>query len=108
MAIKEPSGANRVGASLRTLVDKRRDDIKSIVARHSGRRVRLFGSVARGEEHEGSDIDLLVEFMPGSSLFDVMHLSQELEELLDHRVDVISEGGLKERDQEILNEAAEL
>lgn len=102
------SGARGSDQDLRVLVDERRDVIKAAVARHRGRRVRIFGSVARGEEHQGSDIDLLVEFSPGSSLFDLMHLNRELEELLDHRVDVVSEGGLKERDHEILDEASEL
>jgi predicted nucleotidyltransferase len=55
-------------ASLRTLVEQRREDIKATVARHHGRRVRLFGSVARGQEGVGSDIDLLVDFEPESSL----------------------------------------
>lgn len=102
------SRGRREEMSLRTLVDERRDAIKDVVARHYGRRVRLFGSVARGEEHEGSDIDLLVEFLPGSSLFDLMHLNRELEQLLEHRVDVVSEGALKHRDRELLDEAAEL
>jgi hypothetical protein len=52
------------GASLRALVERHRDDIKAAAARHRSRRVRLFGSVARGEEREDSDIDLLVDFVP--------------------------------------------
>jgi predicted nucleotidyltransferase len=96
------------GRSLRTLVDQHRDAIKAAAARHHGQRVRLYGSVARGQEHAGSDIDLLVDFTPGSSLFDLMHLNRELEELLGHSVDVVSRGGLKERDRTILDEAIEL
>jgi uncharacterized protein len=96
------------GASLRVLVERHRNDIKAVAARHHGRRVRLFGSVARGQEREGSDIDLLVDFVPGSSLFDLLRLNRELEELLGHRVDVVSRGGLKARDRAILDEAIEL
>jgi predicted nucleotidyltransferase len=94
-------------APLRALVDRHRDDIKLAVARHRGSRVRLFGSVARGEEREHGDIDLLVDFAPGSSLFDLLHLNQELEAIL-RPVDVVSSGGLKDRDRAILEEAIEL
>jgi uncharacterized protein len=95
-------------ASLRALVEQHRDAIKAVAARHHGRRVRLFGSVARGDERDGSDIDLLVDFSPESSLFDLLHLNRELEELLHRPVDVVSRGGLKERDQAILDEAIDL
>jgi predicted nucleotidyltransferase len=96
------------GASLRALVEGHRDEIKAVAARHHGRRVRLFGSVARGQEREGSDIDRLVDFAPGSSLFDLLRLNRELEELLHHTVDVVSSGGLKARDRAILDEAIDL
>jgi len=56
--------------------------------------VRLFGSVARGEAGEKSDIDLLVEFEPGRSLLDHAGLMVELEELLGRKVDVVSEQSL--------------
>ena len=65
----------------------------------------VFGSVARGEETPTSDIDFLVEFEPGSSLFDLLHISEELEALLGVRVDVVSAGGLKDRDDHIRREA---
>jgi uncharacterized protein len=96
------------GVSLRALVERHRDDIKAVAARYHGRRVRLFGSVARGQEHDDSDIDLLVDFVAGSSLFDLLRLNRELEELLRHPVDVVSRGGLKPRDRAILDEAIDL
>lgn len=65
----------------------------------------IFGSVARGEERQGSDIDLLVEFEPGSSLFDLMRLEDELSALLGVQIDVVSAGGLKDRDDDIRREA---
>jgi hypothetical protein len=61
--------------------------------------------VARGEEREGSDIDLLVEFELGSSLFDLMRLEDELSALLGVQIDVVSAGGLKDRDEDIRREA---
>jgi uncharacterized protein len=96
------------GVSLRELVERHRDDIRAAVARHHGRQVRLFGSVARGDEREDSDIDLLVDFAPGSSLFDLLRLNRELRQLLRRPVDVVSRGGLKARDRAILDEAVEL
>jgi predicted nucleotidyltransferase len=93
---------------LQALLDDRRDEILSLAARHHGSRVRLFGSVARGEDSAASDIDLLVDFSEGSSLFDLIRLARELEALLGRSVDVVSVGGLKPRDAHILAEARDL
>jgi predicted nucleotidyltransferase len=68
----------------------------------------VFGSVARGDETAASDIDFLVDFDPGSSLFDLLHISEELEQLLGLPMDVVSEGGLKDRDEHIRREAVPL
>lgn len=67
--------------------------------------MRVFGSVARGEATEASDVDLLVQFGPGRSLLDQVHLIADLEALLHRRVDVVAEGGLQPRDGHILAEA---
>lgn len=93
---------------LGALVARHRDEIVAIAARHGARKVRVFGSVARGDAGVSSDLDLLVDFEPGSSLFDLLHLTDQLEQLLDRPVDVVSAGGLKDRDQQILAEAIEL
>lgn len=100
--------SSSVDAGLRQLVRDHRDEITEAARRHHAIRVRLFGSVARGEDHPGSDIDLLVDFETGSSLFDLLHLQGELESLLGHHVDVVSAGGLKPRDGRILEEAVDL
>lgn len=68
----------------------------------------VFGSVARGDDGADSDIDFLVEFEPGSSLFDLLHIDEELEALLGTPVDVVSVGDLKERDHHIRREAVSL
>lgn len=65
----------------------------------------MFGSVARGDDTPESDIDFLVEFEPGSSLFDLMDLQEALGQLLGVPVDVVSVGGLKDRDDHIRREA---
>ena len=93
---------------LRGLVSARREQVMAVAARHHANRVRIFGSVARGDDRPDSDIDLLVDFAPGSSLFDLMRMARELEELLGHPVDVVSTGGLKDRDQHILAESVDL
>jgi predicted nucleotidyltransferase len=89
-------------------VEARRDEIKAVVARHHGRRVRLFGSAARGDARPDSDIDFLVDFDPESSLYDLIRLTRDLGALLQRRVDVVSVGGLKERDRKVLAEAVDL
>ena len=93
---------------LRDLVEARREQVKAVAARHHASRVRLFGSVARGDERPESDIDLLVDFTGDSSLFDLMRMTRELEDLLGHPVDVVSTGGLKDRDRDIIDESVDL
>jgi predicted nucleotidyltransferase len=72
-------------------------------------RTRVFGSVARGDDRTHSDIDLLVDMDPDRSLLDVVGLGQDLEELLDRRVDVLTGASLHPalRDR-ILAESREL
>jgi hypothetical protein len=59
--------------------------------------IGLFGSWARGEARHDSDIDILVEFLPGASLFDWVGLAQIMEEDLNHKVDLVPEKNLKQR-----------
>ena len=94
---------------LERLLKERREEILHIVARHGGRNVRIFGSVARGEADEQSDIDLIVEFEPGRSLLDHAALWLDLQELLGCEVDVVSERGIKARIRDrVLQEAVPL
>lgn len=93
---------------LHELVEQRRDAIKDAARRHRGVSISLFGSLARGTDNESSDADFLVEFEPGSSLFDLLHLQDELQELLGRPVDVVSVAGLKARDDRIRREAITL
>ncbi len=80
--------------TLEELRQDKRDAILRICATHGAHNVRVFGSAARGEAGEGSDIDLLVEFEPGRSLLDHAALVLDLEELLGRKVDVVTEKGL--------------
>lgn len=79
--------------------------IKAIAAHHKGLKIAVFGSVARGEDTETSDIDFLVTFDKGTSLLDLVRWQDALEEFLKIHVDVISIGGLKPRDHHIREEA---
>lgn len=69
-------------------------EISRIAAAHGARNVRVFGSVSRGEADASSDLDLLVDMGEGRSLFDLVALSDELEEALGVHVDVVTEGSL--------------
>ncbi len=94
---------------LNNLLKSRREEILSIAARHGARNVRIFGSVARGEDDDKSDIDLLVEFESGRSLLDHAGLWLELQDLLGCKVDVVSERGIKPRIRErVLRESVPL
>lgn len=93
---------------LGSLVERHREAIIASTHRHKGRTVAVFGSVARGEETDASDIDFLVEFEPSSSLLDLIHLEDELRDLLGVAVDVVSVGALLDRDEDIRQDAAPL
>jgi hypothetical protein len=73
-----------------------RDAIRSAATAHGAEDIRVFGSVARGQERDESDIDFLVSLKPGRSLLDLARLELRLEELLGHRVDVVTMNGLRE------------
>jgi uncharacterized protein len=81
--------------SIRQLLRSKRKQILEIAARHGARKVRVFGSVARGTARRGSDVDFLVEMDEGRSLLDHSALILELERLLKRPVDVASERGLR-------------
>jgi predicted nucleotidyltransferase len=95
--------------TLEALLKAKRDEILQVCAKYGARNVRVFGSVARGEADEQSDIDLLVEFEPNRSLLNHAGLWVELQELLRVKVDVVSAHGFKPRIRErVLQEAIPL
>jgi predicted nucleotidyltransferase len=79
-------------ASLRTTVAAHRDALDTILQRYQATNPRLFGSVARGEATSESDIDLLVDLLPGggNDLLRVAGIAEELSGLLGTRVDVVA------------------
>jgi predicted nucleotidyltransferase len=94
---------------LREVLTRKRDEIAKIAATHGARNIRVFGSVARGEADEKSDIDFLVEMEPGRSLLDLGGLLMDLQEVLGRDVDVVTERGLNPRIRDrVLREAVSL
>src|SRR4249919_2405167 len=85
------------------------EDIRRIASAHGAGNVRVFGSTGRGEQGAASDLDLLVDMAEGCSLFDLIALSNDLEESLGIDVDVVTEASLSPymRDR-VLDEAVAL
>ena len=95
--------------TIEQLRTQRREEILRLAAFRGARNVRVFGSVARGDSDERSDIDFLVDLEPGRSLLDLGGLNLDLERLLDAKVDVVSSRGLRERVRDrVLREAVPL
>src|SRR5450759_4070871 len=91
------------------MIDSKRSEILSVARKHGAFNVAVFGSVARREADEKSDVDLLVDLEPGRSLLDLGGLQVELEELLGRPVDVVTRAGVKARIRErVLSEATPL
>ncbi|WP_119841358.1 nucleotidyltransferase family protein [Salinibacter ruber] len=92
-----------------SIAHEHRNEILKLAREHGAYNVRLFGSVARGEDRPNSDLDLLVRMESGRSLLDHVALKQDLEDLLGRDVDVVTEAslhpGLRDR---VLREAVSL
>jgi uncharacterized protein len=90
-------------------VEQHRESIRALVAKHHAAAPRLFGSVARGEDEPGSDVDLLVDFTDEASLLDEIGLRLALADLLRVEVDVVAADSLRGRVRErVLREAVEV
>ncbi|MDP2998899.1 MAG: nucleotidyltransferase family protein [Bryobacterales bacterium] len=95
--------------TLQDIRSARRDEILKLAAKRGAKNVRVFGSVARGDNDERSDVDFLVEMEPGRTLFDLSGLLLDLEAVLHTPVDVVTEKGLRPRVRErVLAEAVPL
>jgi uncharacterized protein len=77
-------------------LSKHRDEIRRIVSENRSQNPRVFGSVLRGDDQEGSDLDLLVDPAPDASLMDVARMQRSLESLLGISVDVLTPLSLPE------------
>ncbi|MEA5534923.1 nucleotidyltransferase family protein [Crocosphaera sp. XPORK-15E] len=94
---------------LKQQIQEKRENILKIAAQHGAFNIHIFGSVARGEETQDSDIDFLVEMESGRNLLDRIGLIQDLEDYLGCKVDVATVKSLRDYFREkILKEAIPL
>lgn len=78
-------------------LERQRAAVRELPGRFRAANLRVFGSVLRGTDVEGSDLDLLVDALPGATLFDLGGLQIELESLLGIRVDLLTPADLPPR-----------
>jgi uncharacterized protein len=95
---------------LKQLLLEKREEILEVAEKHGAYNVRIFGSVARGEDDENSDIDFLIDYdLSKISAWFPSGLMQDLQSILGRKVDIITVDGLKERIRErVLEEAIKL
>lgn len=97
------------GHGIDALLLSKREDILRLAEKYRATNIRVFGSVARGEATEASDVDFLVDFPPDYRLWDRIGLKQDLEDLLGRNVDVVLENRLRDLLREdILRDAVAL
>jgi predicted nucleotidyltransferase len=102
---------SRTGESpreIRELLRERRADLPAAASRRGASSLRLFGSVARGDDHSQSDVDFLVDFEASRSLVDVAGLILDLQEILGVPVDVVEASTLRPDDEDILADVVAL
>jgi predicted nucleotidyltransferase len=80
--------------SIRDRLTALRPDVPNVSRRHGASNLRVYGSIATGQEHEHSDLDLVVDLSPDHSLLEVISLRQDLEDLLGYSVDLTEESEL--------------
>lgn len=76
------------------VLDTKRSAVRELTARFRAANPRIFGSVLHGTDHDGSDLDLLVDVLPDTTLFDLGGLQDELQALLGVHVDVLTPSDL--------------
>jgi predicted nucleotidyltransferase/DNA-binding XRE family transcriptional regulator len=96
LGLRRPPGRlRRLTGPVGRRVRRHRQDLIATAAAHGVQNLRVFGSVARGEDRPDSDVDLLVDLPPGLSLFGLARAEAELEAILGTRVDLIPATDLK-------------
>ena len=92
---RQPRRLGQMSGPVGRQVRRRRHDLVAAAAAHGVRNLRVFGSVARGEDRPDSDVDLLADLPPGLSLFGLGRVEADLEAILGSRVDLIPAADLK-------------
>jgi len=91
---------------IQEIISSHKEQILALTDKYGASDVRVFGSIARGTADERSDIDFLVDLVPGRSLLDLGGFLYELQQLLGRPVDVITAAGLRPRIRDrVLKEA---
>lgn len=110
ISVREPVPARaRLTGPLGRRVMQHRRALKRAASSREASNLRVFGSVARGEETADSDVDLLVDLAPGTGLLGLAALERDLSEILDAKVDVVPASDLKPGVAgEVLDEAVAL
>ena len=80
--------------SVSNTIKSRREEILEIAKKFGAKNIRVFGSMARGEESPESDLDIIVDMEKGSSLLDIIAIKQDIEELLGRKVDIVTEASI--------------
>jgi predicted nucleotidyltransferase len=91
----QPPQLTRLSGPVGRLVRHKRRELVAAAAAHDVRNLRVFGSVARGEDRAGSDVDLLADLPPGMGLLGLGRVQAELEAILGSRVDLVPANDLK-------------
>jgi hypothetical protein len=94
--------------TLEILRREKRAAILQLGEKYGARNIRVFGSVARGDNRPGSDVDFLVDFDKGRTLFDLVGFKLDLQELVGATVDVVTPGALRYLREPILAQAQPL
>ena len=100
------AGLRPLSGPLGRRVRRHRKQLTEIAASYGVTEMRVFGSVARGDEGADSDVDLLVSLPPDIGLFALGRLRRELEEALGARVDLVPAEGLKASVDEVVHRDA--
>jgi len=95
MTVRRPGRLARLSGPVGRRVRRRRRDLVAAAAAHGVSGLRVFGSVARGQDRPDSDVDLLADVPAGMSLFGLARLQAELEGIVGTRVDLVPAAGLK-------------
>jgi uncharacterized protein len=101
-------GGSMDRSGLRELLRERRAELLVAATRRGASNLRVFGSVARGDDGARSDVDFLVDFEASRSLVDVAGLILDLQEILGVPVDVVEASTLRPGDEDILADAVAL
>jgi uncharacterized protein len=92
---RQPAGVARLTGPVGRRVRQRRRELVAAAAAHDVANLRVFGSVARGQDGPDSDVDLLADFPPGMGLLGLGRLADELEAIVGAHVDLVPAGDLK-------------